>query len=130
MCIVEHISREILARDSHIRIEDEPNALEATLNKPASAPQASTPPVTGRHPRRAAPDGVERVLRLAARTMVTAACGGRRAPPFKVFRPGDSERGTLMQTLRLFQYLGGGLDDVPVMYQTGAPSKRAYIVGL
>jgi hypothetical protein len=43
MDIVGHVSRQMLARYSHIRMEAKRKALEAIVNKPAPAPQAPQP---------------------------------------------------------------------------------------
>jgi hypothetical protein len=43
MDIAGHVSRQMLARYSHIRMEAKRKALEGTMSKPAPAPQAQQP---------------------------------------------------------------------------------------
>jgi hypothetical protein len=44
MDIAGHVSRQMLARYSHIRMEAKRKALESIVSKPAPAPQAQQPP--------------------------------------------------------------------------------------
>ena len=55
MDIAGHVSRQMLARYSHIRMEAKRKALESIVSKPAPAPQALQRPAHEKTPAKAQP---------------------------------------------------------------------------